>query len=127
MLKNDNVVSLKKNLLTGKYFHVLKDLRGIGHPIKKAWYTQRLQAGSALSENKFTTNPAFKKFLVGKIQNTKLITENNDKTIQSHELKDTLLQLTLFLMLWKDDPKSKMAPLNVSMSDKKKLRAQLKY
>lgn len=127
MLKNDNVVSLKKNLLTGKYFHVLKDLRGIGHPIKKAWYTQRLQAGSALSENKFTTNPAFKKFLVGKIQNTKLITENNDKTIQSHELKDTLLQLTLFLMLWKDDPKSKMAPLNVSMSDKKKLRQQLKY
>lgn len=128
MLKNDNVVSLKKNLLTGKYFQVLKDLRRIGHPVKKAWYTQRLQAGNAPSENKFTTNPAFKKFLVDKFQNVKLITENNDKAIQPlYELKDTLLQLTLFLMLWKDDPKSKMEQLNVSIADKKRLRQQLKY
>ncbi|EDP46654.1 hypothetical protein [Rickettsiella grylli] len=128
MFKHDHVVSIQKNLLAGKYFQALEDLRNIGHPIKKAWYDYCLKEKNEISINKFTVNSRFKKFLVDNINDSQFSAENNDKTIQQlYDLKNTLSQLTLVLMVWKDNPKSKLEQLNLSNADKKKLRQQLKY
>ncbi|MEN9450557.1 MAG: hypothetical protein RJA83_1175 [Pseudomonadota bacterium] len=134
MLKNDDIVSIQQDLITRNYEQLLSNLRRIGRPIKQAWYAKLLREKDETTEkNKFTSNPAFKKFLVAQITRSNIPETANIKDIpqQIKQFKNQLSQLAIFLIVWKDDPnlelESEIEQLNLSATEKKKLRQLIKY
>lgn len=71
MLENDDVVSVQRNLMAGKYAKVLSDLRRLGRPIKQSWL--KSPSSNNTEKYKFTLNPVFKQFLVEEIESLKFL------------------------------------------------------
>ena len=130
MLESD-VVLVAENLVGKNYHQVLKGLRRIGRPIKKAWDVKLLQETGKIPENyKFSSDDKFKEFLIDNIK-----TYTRSTLLQTHipdvqniqELKNKLSRLALFLTVWKDG--AEIADLNSSQESKAKtkLRQEIKY
>ncbi|HEY2566140.1 MAG TPA: hypothetical protein VGH95_00285 [Candidatus Aquirickettsiella sp.] len=130
MLESD-VVLVAENLVGKNYHQVLKGLRRIGRPIKKAWDVKLLQETGKTPENyKFSSDDKFKEFLIDNIK-----TYTRSTLLQTHipdvqniqELKNKLSRLALFLTVWKDG--AEKADLNSSQESKAKtkLRQEIKY
>jgi hypothetical protein len=122
MLQNNDVVSIQKDLMTGDYQQLLSGLRRIGRPIKQTWL--KSSAAKNSKKSKFTSNPVFKQFLIEGIDEFKIPESSNIS-----QLKNQLSRLALFLMVWKDDPNlaQESEQLNLSETEKKKLRQQIKF
>lgn len=137
MLENDDVVSVQRNLMAGKYAKVLSDLRRLGRPIKQSWL--KSPSSNNTEKYKFTLNPVFKQFLVEEIEKSKVseaakISAPDSDTeipLPIDQLKNQLSRLALFLTAWKDDPnlsqETESEQLAVSESDKKRTRQLIKY
>ncbi|WP_342219407.1 hypothetical protein [Rickettsiella endosymbiont of Miltochrista miniata] len=118
MLRNNDVVSIQENLTTRNYDQLLSNLRQIGLPIKQAWLNSPLS--DDVEKYKFTSNPAFKEFLVAKITHSNIPETVNIEDIPQHinQLKNQLSVLAIFLTAWKENPRyfhnteSKSEPLN---------------
>lgn len=124
MLESD-VVLVAENLVGKNYHQVLKGLRRIGRPIKKAWDVKLLQETGKTPENyKFSSDGKFKEFL---IDNTKTYTGSTLLQIPDiQELKNKLSRLALFLTVWND--RIAKDDLNSSQeSVEEKLRQEIKY
>jgi hypothetical protein len=123
MLQNNDVVSIRKDLLAGNYQQLLSDLRRIGHPIKQAWLKSPLSKKD--KKYQFTSNSAFKEFLVDKIKDSKLAEPTHIENISQHinQLKNQFSILEAVLIVWKDDPDLSKE----SEDEKKNQRQQIKY
>lgn len=131
MLESD-VVLVAENLVGKNYHQVLKGLRRIGRPIKKAWDVKLLQETGKTPENyKFSSDDKFKEFLIDNIKtytrSTLLQTHIKDDVQHIQQLKNKLSRLALFLTVWKDG--AEKADLNSSQESKAKtkLRQEIKY
>lgn len=130
MLENKDIVSIQNSLIAGNYQHLLSDLRRLGRPIKQAWFSSPLVDNA--EKYKFTSNKAFKEFLVQKTNlNIPELANIGDISQQVNHLKNQLSLLSLFLTVWKDDPKSFQEPeaeqIAITEAEKKKLRQQIKF
>lgn len=134
MLQNNDVVSIQKDLMAGNYQQLLSGLRRIGRPIKQTW----LKSSAAKNSEKynFTSNSVFKEFLIKEIEKSKIPEPSDIEVIPQYinQLKNQLSQLAFFLMAWKDDPNltqesetEQPEQLNLSETEKKKLRQQIKF
>ncbi|MGC1853959.1 MAG: hypothetical protein WA659_01075 [Candidatus Aquirickettsiella sp.] len=123
MLKNDDILSIQEDLMAGNYKQLLSDLRQVGRPIKQAWLKSPLS--NNIEKYKYTSNSEFKKFLLDKLETSKILEQSTIRNISElNRLKNQLSQLILFLSVWKDDAKFES---EIPETNQKRLRQLIKF
>lgn len=101
---SNNIESIEKGLLGGKYTEALYGLRRLGLSFKRDWDKPLKETGKIPESYQFTSNPEFKEFLIKKLlEDTNESSESSfSNQVSVENLQKLLFTQAIFITAWKD-------------------------